>query len=191
MNIPQDIELNREWKAKRNPLLFAVFETFLPHALMPLAVFLAGVVMSIGWDFSFSPIVGIAGFPFSLIVLLVLWFAGMFTLGLFLGQFHFVNSLFSLLPLTEFRASQLFIIPFLYLAKMLYVALRHGNMNYFARLFLLIASCFLICRNADVIMQHYADKSVALQAGFVYLIEFFIFYAVMRHEFGRNGKKRK
>ena len=91
MNIPFDIELNQEWKAKRHPFLLAVFETFLPHVLMPLAVFSSAIVMSIGWDFSFSPIVSIAGFPIALIVLLVLWVTGMLTISLLLGQFHFVN----------------------------------------------------------------------------------------------------
>lgn len=188
MNIPQDIELNLEWKAKRNPVLFAIFEAFLPNVLMPLAVFSSAIVMSIGWDFSFSPVVFLAGFPISLIVLLVMWIAGMFTFGLFLGQAIFVNSLFKLLPLTEFHASQLFIMPFLYGAKMLYVALKHGNMNYSARLFMLIASCFLICRNANIFMENYVEKLLWLQAGFVYLIELIIFLAVMRHEFGRRIK---
>ena len=189
MNIPQDIELNEEWKAKRHPALFAIFETFLPGILMPLAVFSSAIAMSIGWDFSFSPIVGIAGFPISLIILLVLWIAGMLSFGLFLGQWTFVNAIFSLLPLTEFRASQIFIMPFLYLAKMLYVALKHGNMNYFARLFMLIASFFLICRNADMFMKNYVEKFLWLQAGIVYLIEFIIFLAVIRHEFGERKKK--
>ena len=189
MNIPFDIELNQEWKAKRHPVLFAVFESFLPRVLMPLAVFSSAVAMSIHFDFSFSPIVGIAGFPIAFIVLLVLWIAGMFSFGLFLGQFHFVNSLFSLLSLTEFRASQIFIMPFLYLAKMLYVALKYGNMNYSARLFMLIASCFLICRNADMFMKNYVEKFLWLQVGFVYLIEFIIFLAVIKHEFGERKIK--
>jgi hypothetical protein len=187
VNIPQDIELNQEWKAKRHPVLFAVFETFLPQVLMPLAVFSSAIAMSIGWDFSFSPIVFLAGFPISLIVLLVMWIAGMLTFGLFLGQASFINSLFKLLPLTEYEASQLFIMPFLYAAKMLYVALRHGNMNYSARLFLLIASCFLIYRNSDIFMGNYVEKDLWLQAGFVYSVEFLIFLAVMKHEFGREA----
>lgn len=190
MNIPHDIELNQEWKAKRNPVLFAVFESFLPYVLMPLAVFSSAIAMSIGWDFSFSPIVFLAGFPLSLLALLAMWLSGMFTFGLFLGQASFINSLFKLLPLIEFHASQLFIMPFLYGAKMLYVALKHGNMNYSARLFMLIASCFLICRNADLVMQHYAEKDLSLQTGFIYSVEFFIFLAVMRHEFGRRKNLR-
>lgn len=193
MNIPQDIELSQEWKAKRHVLLFAVFETFLPHVLMPLAVFSSAIAMSIGWDFSFSPIVFLAGFPLSLLALLVMWTSGMLTCGLFFGQASFINSLFKLLPLTEFHASQLFIMPFLYAAKMLYVALKHGNMNYSVRLFMLIASCFLVCRNADMLMNSYAEKDLSLQAGFVYSVEFLVFLAVMRHEFGRreNVKRRK
>lgn len=191
VNIPHDIELNHEWRTKRHPVLFAVFESFLPYVLMPLAVFSSAIAMSIGWDFSFSPIVFLAGFPISLIALIVMWVTGMLTFGLFLGQASFINSLFKLLPLTEFHASQLFIMPFLYGAKMLYVALRHGNMNYSARLFLLISSCFLIYRNSDIFMGNYVEKFVWLQAGFVYSVEFLIFLAVMRHEFGRSSKKKK
>jgi hypothetical protein len=193
VNIPQDIELNQEWKAKRHPVLFAVFETFLPQVLMPLAVFSSAIAMSIGWDFSFSPIVFLAGFPISLIVLLVMWITGMLTFGLFCGQASFINSLFKLVPLTEFETSQLFIMPFLYGAKMLYVALKHGNMNYSARLFLLIASCFLIYRNSDVFMGNYVEKDLWLQAGFVYLVEFCIFIALMRHNFSKyeNVKRNK
>lgn len=193
MNIPHDIELDHEWRTKRHPVLFAVFESFLPNVLMPLAVFSSAIAMSIGWDFSFSPVVFLAGFPISLIALLVMWISGMLTIGLFFGQSSFVNSLFKLLPLTEFHASQLFIMPFLYAAKMLYTALKHGNMSYSARLFMLIASCFLVCQNADMLMNSYAEKDLSLQAGFVYSVEFLIFIAVVRHEFGRreNVKKRK
>ena len=186
MNIPHDIELNQEWMTKRHVLLFAIFETFLPQVLMPLAVFSSAIAMSIGWDFSFSPVVFLAGFPITLIVLLVMWITGMLTFGLFLGQASFINSLFKLLPLTEYEASQLFIMPFLYAAKMLYVALRHGNMNYSARLFMLIASCFLIYRNSDVFMENYVEKDLWLQAGFVYSVEFCIFIALMRHNFSKH-----
>lgn len=189
MEIPHDIELNQEWKAKRHPVLFAVFETFLPEFLMPLAVFSSAVALSVQADFSFSPAVSIIGFPLAFIALLALWIGGMLTLGLFLGQFHFVNSTFALISFTEFRASQLFIVPSLFLAKMLYTALKHGNMSYFARLFVLITSCFLIYRNSNVYVEGFSER-FGFQGWFAHAVEFLVFLAIVRFDFSRDDDAR-
>ena len=191
MDIPHNVELNDEnWQGKRSPALFTTFQTLLPALLIPLACFSSAVRLSIEWNLSFSPVVQVLGYPLCLILLLGAFFLFMVTFGLFFGQFHLANATFSLLPVTEFRASHFLMIPFLGLAKVLYISLRHGNPPYFVRLFLLIASCFLIYHNADAFMGFYVPRELWMQAGLIYAGEFFAFHSCMKHEFGKEEVSR-
>ena len=69
-----DIELEKGWTPKRNPLMLRVFDSLLPRWIAPLAVFMAAIIISILLE-SKTPfrIISLLGVPLGLLMILPLW----------------------------------------------------------------------------------------------------------------------
>lgn len=187
--ITENIELNESWQAKKNPFLFLVFETFLPFLLMPLAVFTTAVSISIVFRGMDMPVLNFLGFPAALVMLLALWVFSMLTIALFLGKFHFANSIFSLLGLKEFRTSQILVLIAVFASKMLYSVIAYGNPSFTMRLVMLIVSCVAVLINIIIIAMHAVKSGLAGQFYYVYAVEFILFVAMTIYEFGRTREE--
>ncbi|MDP1854208.1 MAG: hypothetical protein Q8L26_08430 [Candidatus Omnitrophota bacterium] len=190
----EDIELDENFKPKRNPLLLFVFDTLLPYFIMPLAVFSSAVSLSIifkGMNFFFH---SFAGWPVSLLLMTALWLFSL-PIALVSWKFSFFNSLFCLLPFNEFRAGQALILIAVFASKMLFITLRHGNLNYRARLGIFIACCVLVTFNLIITATHAAASGRIAQFCYVYAVEFILFVAMTAYEFGKpkedKGKPEK
>ena len=170
----EDIELNEDFEPKRNPLLLGVFDTLLPYCVMPLAVFSSAVSPSFifkGINFFFH---SFAGWPVALLLMAALWLLSL-PVALVLWKFSFFNSLFCLLPFNEFRAGQTLILIAVFASRMLFITLRHGNLNYKARLGIFIACCILITANLIITATHVAVSGRIAQFCYVYAVEFILF----------------
>lgn len=185
--ILENIELDENFEPKRNPLLLLAFDTLLPFLIMPLAVFSSAVSLSFifkGMNFFFH---SLAGWPVSLLLMTALWLFS-FPIALASWKFSFFNSLFCLLPFNEFRAGQTLIFIAVFGSKMLFITLRHGNLNYKARLGIFIACCFLSVANLMITARYAAASGKIAQFCYVYAVEFILFAAMTVYEFGKPEK---
>ncbi|MFH1014687.1 MAG: hypothetical protein V1762_01990 [Nitrospirota bacterium] len=184
----EDIELNEDFEPKRNPLLLGIFDTLLPYCVMPLAVFSSAVSLSFifkGINFFFH---SFAGWPVALLLMFALWLISL-PVALVLWKFSFFNSLFCLLPFNEFRAGQTLVLIAVFASRMLFITLRHGNLNYKARLGIFVACCVLIAANLIITATHVAGSERIAQFCYVYAVEFVLFAAMTIYEFGRSQKE--
>ena len=186
----ENIELNENFKPRRNPLLLLVFDTLLPYFIMPLAIFSSAVSLSFifkGLNFFFHSLIG---WPVSLLLMAALWLFSL-PIALLLWKFSFFNSLFCLLNFNEFRASQVLILIAVFASKMLFITLRNGNLNYRARLGIFIACCVLIAANLMITATHVAASGKFAQFCYVYAVEFILFVIMTVYEFGKPREENE
>lgn len=188
--ITENIELNESWQAKKNPFLLLVFETFLPFLLMPIAVFTTAVSISIIFKGMDIPVLNFLGFPVGFLMILALWIFSMLTIAIFLGKFHFANSIFSLLGLKEFRTSQMLLLIAVFASKMIYSAITYGNPSFTMRLAMLIVSCVAVLVNTIIISLYAVKSGLPEQFYYVYAVEFILFSAMTILEFSAIKKSK-
>lgn len=191
--LAENIELNESWQTKKNPFLFLVFETLLPFLLMPLAIFTTAISISIIFKGIDMPVLNFLGFPAALVMVLALWIFSMLTIALFLGKFHFANSIFSLLGLKEFRTGQLLLLIAVFASKMIYSAITYGNPSFTMRLAMLIGSCIAVLINTVIIALYAAKSGLPEQFYYVYAVEFILFSVMTILEFStikKNGNEK-
>lgn len=195
--ITENIELNDNWQAKKNPFLFLVFESLLPFLIMPLAVFTTAVSISIIFKGMDVPVSNFLGFPVALMMVLALWIFSMLTIALFFGKFHFANSIFSLLGFKEFRTGQVLLLIAVFASKMIYSAITYGNPSFTMRLAMLIVSCIAVLINTVIIAMYAVKTGLAGQFYYIYAVEFILFSVMTILEFstikksGNESKNRK
>ena len=185
-----DIELNESWEPKRNPLLLRIFESLLPRWIAPIAVFTTAVVISILLE-SKTPfrIISLLGVPLGLLMILPLWITLVIPSG-FLGLISPINRLFTLLRSSAFDGSQLLLIPAVFLSKIIYVSLTHGNLSYRVRLSIFIASCIVIISGIFMVGCYVARNDLLGQTILVYGLELFIFISITLNDYSRTRRRR-
>lgn len=188
--IAENIELNENWQAKKNPFLFLVFETLLPFLLMPLAIFTTAVSVSIIFKGMDMPVSNFLGFPVGFVMVLALWIFSMLTIALFLGKFHFANSIFSLLGFKEFRTGQILVLIAVFVSKIIYSAITYGNPSFTTRLAMLISSCVAVLVNTIIIAMYAVKTGLAGQFYYIYAVEFILFAAMTILEFSAIKKSK-
>ncbi len=188
--IYHDIELGEGWNPKRNPLLLRIFDSLLSKWIAPVAIFMLAIVVSILLEGK-TPfiILSIAGIPLGLVMILPLWITLILPSG-FLGLFISINRLFLLLRSAAFDGSQLLLIPAVFLSKILYVSLEHGNLSYRARLSLLISSCVVIALGIFLIGSYAGRRGLLGQMLLVYSLELFLFISITLNDYSRTRRRR-
>jgi len=186
-----DIELGESWTPKRNPLLLRVFDSLLPRWIAPIAVFMAAIIISILLESKIPfRIISLLGVPLGLLMILPLWITLVIPSG-FLGLLNQINRLFTLLRSSAFDGSQLLLIPTVFLSKIIYVSLTHGNLSYRIRLSIFIASCTVIVSGILIIGCYAAKNDLLGQTMLAYGLELFIFIAITLNDYTRVARRRR
>lgn len=186
-----DTELNERWMPTRNPFLLRIFDSLLPGWIAPVAVFMTAIVISILLESKKSfVILSIVGILFGLPVILSLWIALILPSG-FLGLFSSINRLFTLLRSPAFDGSQLFLVPAVFISKVVYASLSHGNLSYSARLSILICSCVAIALSIPFIVNYADRKELLGQMLLVYGLELVGFISITLNDYAKAGAGRR